>query len=128
MSIDTSARTLATAIVATSISVMFLRLPYGWIMFIPGRLFKFPPEVWRFATAFFLSGPKLELIMDPYFAYQNLSQLEMSNTKFSRKEDLLWYLITVGGFTMVGAGLSSPAPFPIAHIHAHTQHLVYLPA
>lgn len=128
MSIDTFARTLATAIVAASISVRGFGLFYSWMMFVPGRIFKFPPEVWRFATAFFLSGPKLELIMDPYFAYQNLSQLEMSNTKFSRKEDLLWYLITVGGFTMVCAGLSSPAPFPIAHIHAHTQHLVYLPA
>lgn len=35
-------------------------------------------------------------------AYLYLSQLETSNPKFQRKEDVLWYLITVGGFIIVG--------------------------
>jgi len=114
--------------VVTSISAHFLGLPYAWIMFDMRLVLKLPPHVWRFATAFFLSGLKLELIMDPYMAYQNLKDLEMANTKFSRKEDLLWYLMTVGGFIIVGAGFSpSPPPPPPPHC-THTQHLVYLPA
>lgn len=35
-------------------------------------------------------------------AYLYLGQLETSNPKFQRKEDVLWYLITVGGFIIVG--------------------------
>ncbi|KAK1835970.1 Der1-like family-domain-containing protein [Podospora conica] len=93
------ARTLTTAIVATSLSIHILHVvPISWVYFDLGSVFKFPPEIWRFATAFFVSSPELGLIMDPYFAYQYLSQLERANTKFSRKEDMLWYLITVGVF------------------------------
>ena len=39
-------------------------------------------------------------------AYQYLSQLETTNPKFPRKEDVLWYLITVGGFIIVGFDIS----------------------
>jgi Derlin-2/3 len=61
------ARTLATAIVLTSISVHFGLLSYTWFYFTEDRLFRFPPEIWRLATNFFLSGPKLGILMDPYF-------------------------------------------------------------
>jgi len=95
------ARTLTAAIVLTTICTRVLGFGGNWVM-LDGlhRIFKLPPEIWRFATAFFIAGPKLEMIMDPYFAYQNLRELEMANPKFSKKEDLLWYLITVGGFTI----------------------------
>lgn len=55
-------------------------------------------------------------------AYQYLSQLETTNPKFQRKEDVLWYLITVGGFIIVGLDISlstlstlltTPLPNPI---------------
>ncbi|KAK4032736.1 Der1-like family-domain-containing protein [Parachaetomium inaequale] len=95
------ARTLATAIVLTSIPVHFGLLSYTWFYFTEDRLFRFPPEIWRLATNFFLSGPKLGIIMDPYFAYQYLNQLERANPKFPRKEDVLWYLMTVGGFIIL---------------------------
>lgn len=62
------ARTFATAIVVTSISAHILGLvPYAWIYFTEDRLFRLPPEIWRLATNFFLSGPQLGIIMDPYF-------------------------------------------------------------
>ncbi|KAK4103810.1 hypothetical protein N658DRAFT_419975 [Parathielavia hyrcaniae] len=95
------ARTLATAIFVTSVSVYTSLLPVSWIYFSEDRLLRLPPEIWRLATAFFLSGPQIGIILDPYFAYQSLKQLETANLKFARKEDLLWYLMTVGGFIML---------------------------
>ncbi|KAK3351334.1 Der1-like family-domain-containing protein [Neurospora tetraspora] len=92
------ARTLATAILVTSITAHFGLLPIDWIYFDESRLFKLPPEIWRLVTSFLLSSPQLGIVLDPYFAYQYLSQLETTNPKFQRKEDILWYLITVGGF------------------------------
>ncbi len=72
-------------------------------MFDSYRVFySFPPEIWRLVTPFLISGPQVGLILDPYFAYQYLSQLETTNPKFARKEDVLWYLITVGGIIVVG--------------------------
>ena len=61
------ARNLATAIFVTSIAVYTGFLSTQWLYFAEGRLFRFPPEIWRFATNFFLSEPKLGVIMDPYF-------------------------------------------------------------
>ncbi|KAL2262467.1 hypothetical protein VTK26DRAFT_1198 [Humicola hyalothermophila] len=97
------ARTLATAILVTSISAHFGLVPYEWLYFTEDRLFRLPPEIWRPVTSFLLSSPQLGIIMDPYFAFQYLSQLEMTNPKFPRKEDVLWYLITVGGMILVGS-------------------------
>ncbi|KAK4246293.1 Der1-like family-domain-containing protein [Corynascus novoguineensis] len=95
------ARTFATAILVTSISVHFGFVSYAWFYFTEDRLLRFPPEIWRLATNFFLSGPKLGIIMDPYFAYQYLKQLEVASPRFPRKEDVLWYLITVGSFIIL---------------------------
>jgi Derlin-2/3 len=61
------ARTLTTAIVVTSISVHLGLLSPVWIYFTEDRLFRLPPEIWRLATNFFLSGPQIGIIMDPYF-------------------------------------------------------------
>jgi len=72
-------------------------------------------------TSFLLSGPKIGLILDPYWAYQNLRQLEMGHPKFPRKEDVLYYLITVGSFIMVGH-------FPLRRPIHTSPHLVYLPS
>jgi Derlin-2/3 len=61
------ARTLATAIVVMSIPVHFQMVSYVWFYFTEDTLLRFPPEIWRLATCFLLSGPKLGIIMDPYF-------------------------------------------------------------
>lgn len=95
------ARTLTTAIAVTSIGCYLGLLPFAWFYFATDRLFRIPPEIWRPVTSFFLTTPKEGIILDPYFAYQYLSQLETANTKFPRKEDVLWYLITVGTFIIV---------------------------
>ncbi|KAJ4306302.1 hypothetical protein N0V88_001102 [Collariella sp. IMI 366227] len=95
------ARTLATAIVLVSLSAYFGPLPFEWLYFDTRLLFKFMPEIWRPVTSFLVTRPKISLIMDPYFAYQYMKQLELANPKFPRKEDLVWYLMTVGAFIML---------------------------
>ncbi|KAK4203262.1 Der1-like family-domain-containing protein [Triangularia verruculosa] len=93
------ARTFAAAIFVTSIGAhVFGVIPYAWLYFDPSvAIFKIPPQIWRFVSNFLLSGPQLSIVFDPYFVYQYLSQVEAGNPKFQRKEDVLWYLITVGG-------------------------------
>jgi hypothetical protein len=107
------ARTMTTAIVITSVSVYLLGwLSPFWIGFHEERLFRFPPEIWRLVTNFFVSEPKIGIIMDPWFVYDYLKQVEVANPKFSAKEDVLWYLITVGSFIIVGHERSSLSLLP----------------
>lgn len=65
-----------------------------------------------------LFSDRRRVLSDRQTAYTYLSQIEMTNPKFNKKEDVLWYLMTVGGFIIVGSSLFSH----------NTQPLVYLPA
>ena len=76
-------------------------LPFGWFYFAPYTLFQFPPGIWRPFTAFFITSPDLGILLDPYFVYQYMKELEVGNPRFPRKEDLLWYLLTVGTMIIV---------------------------
>jgi len=96
------ARTLATAIIVTSFTIYFTNfISFNHIYFATDRLFRFPPEIWRPVTSFLLSSPKIGLILDPMWAFQYLRQLEQGHPKFQRREDVVWYLITVGGFIIL---------------------------
>ncbi|KAM4056159.1 der1-like family protein [Hirsutella rhossiliensis] len=93
-------RTVATAAFVLSVGVHVGLLPGWWFVFYPRFLWMIPPQIWRFGTAFLLTGPALGLLFDTYFLYSYLSQLEVGNPRFSRREDLAWYLIFVGGTIM----------------------------
>ncbi|PHH64995.1 hypothetical protein CDD81_3632 [Ophiocordyceps australis] len=93
-------RTVATAAFVISISVHLGLLPGSWFIFHPSLVFSFTPQLWRFVTAFLITGPSLGLLFDTYFVYSYLSQLEVGNSRFPRKEDLIWYLMFVGGAIM----------------------------
>ncbi|PHH80353.1 hypothetical protein CDD83_3768 [Cordyceps sp. RAO-2017] len=57
-------RSVATAAFAISASVHLGFLPGWWFVFYPRFLWKIPPQIWRFGTAFLLTGPKLGLLFD----------------------------------------------------------------
>jgi hypothetical protein len=101
------ARTLATIVLGTSLAVTLKLLPAQLIIFHPYYIWKFPPEIWRIPTSFLLTGEGLGLLFDTYFLYQYLSQLELGNPRFPRKEDLIWYLMFVSGTTLVSLAISS---------------------
>jgi len=95
-------RTFATAVFVTSVGAhVFGVIPYSWLYFEEDRLFRLPPEIWRLVTNFFLSAPKWDILMAPYFVYQYLSVLETASPRFRRKEDVIWYLIVVGGLIIL---------------------------
>ncbi|KAK2025004.1 DER1-domain-containing protein [Colletotrichum zoysiae] len=89
------ARTLATAAFVTSMALFMGFVNGYWFYFAPDLLFKIPPQIWRIATNFLITGPNLSLLFDPYFLYTYLSALEVGNPRFSRREDLIWYLMFV---------------------------------
>lgn len=93
-----------------------------WFYFHYLEIFKFPPEIWRFVTSFLLTGPKLGIVMDTYFIFQYLSQLETTHPKFNRKEDLLWYLVFCG--LVIVVCLATSQPFPSLPLKPIALHLV----
>jgi Derlin-2/3 len=90
-------RSVATAVFVTSVAVYTGFLPSVWMYFHPSEVFKLFPEPWRLVTSYMLTLPNLSILLDPYFLYSYISQLEVGNARFSRREDLIWYM----GFIMM---------------------------
>jgi Derlin-2/3 len=96
--------------------------PY-YVVFVRERLFTLTslPEIWRLVTPFLLTGPKLGLILDPYFLYTYGSQLETEASRFQQPGDFFTYLVFVAVVILVSACCSLP------HFILHQSNLVYLP-
>ncbi|KAI0377931.1 Der1-like family-domain-containing protein [Hypomontagnella monticulosa] len=90
------ARTIATAVFICSVGVYTGMISAQPFVFHYLRLLKFPPALYLFVTSFLLTGPDLGVLFDTYFIFTYLSQLESHNPKFSKKEDMIWYLMFVG--------------------------------
>ncbi|XXH00148.1 hypothetical protein Hte_006490 [Hypoxylon texense] len=89
------ARTVATAVFACSVGVYTGMISSFPFFFHHSLLFKFPPALYRLVTSFLITGPDFNVLLDTYFVFTYLSQLEVGNSKFTRKEDLIWYLMVV---------------------------------
>ena len=68
--------------------------PY-YVVFLRYKVFAVLPQVWRIVTPFILTGPKLGLLMDPYFLYTYGSQLETGAARFTQPGDFFVYLVFV---------------------------------
>ncbi|KAI1437268.1 Der1-like family protein [Xylaria sp. CBS 124048] len=95
------ARTVATAVFISSVAVYTEMLSSYSFFFHYSLLLKFPPELQRLITSFLLTGGGLSVVFDTYFVYTYLSQLELSNAKFTKKGDLIWYLAFVCGIIVL---------------------------
>jgi Derlin-2/3 len=100
-------RTVAAAAALLSFGIHFGVLPGNYFIFHHMFLFKFLPELWRPVTSFLITGSGLNMLFDTYFLYQYLSGLEIGNPRFSKKADLIWYLMFVSGVILVGSALCS---------------------
>lgn len=89
------ARNIATFSFAMSILCHMNLVSIYRVLWHTDYVFKLLPEVWRYPTSFLLTHPSWGLLLDPYFLYKYLSELEKGNPRFPRREDLLWYLIFV---------------------------------
>ncbi|KAF2858184.1 DER1-domain-containing protein [Piedraia hortae CBS 480.64] len=81
------------------------------------------PQVWRLATAFLITGPKLSIVLDPYFLYTYSSQLEQS--KFADPADFVVYLafvcsiiVLLSGVYLGGVMLLGPLNLALAYTWA----------
>lgn len=105
------ARTVATAAFVTSLSIFLGVLPAHWFVFWNEKAFTFPPQIWRVWSNFLITGSGLSLLFDTYFLYTYTSALEVGNPRFSKREDLVWYLLFVGGVITV----SYACPLHVLH-------------
>jgi len=76
--------------------------PY-FVVFLRYRVFTVTalPQLWRIVTTFILTGPKLGMILDPYFLYTYGSQLETQAARFSQPGDFFTYLVFVATVILV---------------------------
>ncbi|KAI1367481.1 Der1-like family protein [Xylaria arbuscula] len=109
------ARTVATAVFISSVGVYTGMLDMYGFFFHYSMLLKFPPSIHRLVTSFLITSKDLGVLFDTYFVYNYLSQLERSNPKFTKKEDLIWYLMFISSVIILvnslftGAVLYLPA-------------------
>ncbi|CAK7223980.1 hypothetical protein SCUCBS95973_005363 [Sporothrix curviconia] len=94
-------RTMATAVFVSSACVYSGLISGGWFFFHPAYIFKLIPEVWRIPLSFMITMPKLSILLDPYFLFSYLSQMEVGNPRFPRREDMVWYLIFVSSAIII---------------------------
>ncbi|CAK7264886.1 hypothetical protein SEPCBS57363_001302 [Sporothrix epigloea] len=92
--------------IATTVFVLSACLHSGiisgrWFYFNWHFLIKPIPDIWRFPMSFLITLPKLSILLDPYFLYSYLSQLEVGNPRFPRREDLIWYLFFVSTIIVI---------------------------
>ncbi|KAK3070819.1 hypothetical protein LTR53_009771 [Teratosphaeriaceae sp. CCFEE 6253] len=121
------ARTITAAAVLLSVPTwMGLIDPY-YVVFIRHKILTFTslPQIWRLVTPFILTGPKLGLILDPYFLYTYGSQLETEAARFTQPGDFFMYLVFVatvilllGGVYLRGVLLLSPLTLALAYTYA----------
>ena len=92
-------------------------ISFYWLVFAPSTIFTFRqvPQLWRLLTTFVLTGPKLGMILDPYFLYTYGSALETTAVRFSGPGDFFVYLVFVCCVILVSWPFFfyciSPAPF-----------------
>ncbi|KAK4969912.1 hypothetical protein LTR66_003056 [Elasticomyces elasticus] len=110
----TDRRTIAAAAVLLSITCWLVPGPpdpFAVIFIRPYILtLKRIPQLWRLVTPFFLTGPKLGLVLDPYFLYTYSSQLEIASARFSQAGDFFVYLVFIFAIVLLTAGFALQAP------------------
>ncbi|KAI5865650.1 Der1-like family protein [Durotheca rogersii] len=99
-------RTVATAVFLSSVGIYTGMLSSYPFFFHYSLLFTWPPAIYRLLTSFLLTGPNIAVLFDTYFVFTYMIQLE-GNAKFSKKEDLIWYLMFTGTIIILftGAGI-----------------------
>lgn len=97
------ARTITAITVALSVPVHMELISAYYVAWITQYVFtwRMLPQVWRFVTPFFITGPKFGLLMDPYFLWTYASQLELEATRFSQPGDFFTYITFVCSVIMV---------------------------
>ncbi|KAG7008050.1 25S rRNA (uridine-N(3))-methyltransferase [Physcia stellaris] len=62
------------------------------------------PEIWRFFSAFWLTGPKLDILLDTYFMWTYSNGLETGSARFSQPGDFFIYVLFLELVILILAG------------------------
>ncbi|KAF4555440.1 Der1-like protein [Elsinoe fawcettii] len=121
-------RTITALVVVLSVSVWIFRLLSMYDMaFLPYLIFTYKriPQIWRLATAFLLSGPKLSLILDPYFFFTYSKKLEVDAPRFQAPGEYFTALVFIcanilflGGYILGAPTLISPLILALAYMYS----------
>jgi len=98
-------RTLTAATLVVSILAHTGLISFYWFVFYVPNFLKLPPEIWRLATCFMLTGPQLGILLDPFFLYTYGSRLETGSPRFSQPGDFFVYIVFVC-LTIMGLNLA----------------------
>ncbi|KAE8132201.1 Der1-like family-domain-containing protein [Aspergillus pseudotamarii] len=94
----------------TALTFVQSALVYGgllsgrYVIFRPGLVFKQLPEAWRLFSSFFMTGPRLDFILDIYFMFKYGSALETASPRFSSPGDFFTYVFFVATVITLTAG------------------------
>lgn len=91
----------------SSIGLHFGFIPFQYLMYDKHYLLQFPPQVWRLATGFLITGPELGLLFDTYFFYQAASHMETGHPRVRGRPDFIWYLICICCFIVVSLAIAT---------------------
>lgn len=96
-------RTITAAAVLISVPGHLELYNLAWVVFFKDYVFTLQhlPQLWRAFTCFFITGPSLGLIMDPFFLYHYSSQLETGAARFSAPGAYAFYLLFVAMVILV---------------------------
>lgn len=120
-------RTITAAAVLLSVPTWMGFIDPYYVVWLTYRVFtlRHIPDLWRLVTPFVLTGPKLGMILDPYFLYTYGSQLELEASRFTQPGDFFVYIVFVaviilltGGIYLRGVMLLSPLTLALAYTYA----------
>lgn len=120
-------RTITAAAVLISVPGHLGLYNLAWVVFFSDYVFTIRqlPQLWRIFTTFFITGPSLGLIMDPFFLYHYSNQLETGSTRFSSPGAYAFFLLFVGAVILVSRASVSLSTSCLHLVFTH--HLEYLP-
>lgn len=120
-------RTITAAAVLISVPGHLGLYSLAWVVFFKDYVFTLRqlPQIWRAFTAFFVTGPSLGLIMDPFFLYHYSTQLEVGSPRFSGPGAYVFYLLFVSLVILVSTNLLHSFPNTIFLLSSTTSK--YLP-
>jgi membrane associated rhomboid family serine protease len=95
-------RTLTAATFIQSLLFYGELISGRYLFFVPRKIFfHLPPQVWRLATCFFLTGPRFDFLWDLYNLWRYSSALESQSGRFSKPGDFFIFILFVNTVIMV---------------------------
>jgi hypothetical protein len=102
-------RNLVTAAVLSSLACKVGLVSAYSVVHHPSYLWMIPPQIWRLVTCFLIELHPINLLMNSFFLYRYCVSLEMGNSRFPRKVDLVYYILFVCSVILVSFCLHTRA-------------------